>query len=70
MHPVQYKFDSGPGHSMIREDVLETERLQLIREANRPSLRSAINWKVGIVEAVLLHVRMGDAHNRVVLGIV
>lgn len=69
MCPVNSVFDTGAGRNLLREDMVERDWLSSIPCSEKPRLRCVKNEKMEVVGTLMTHVRMAEAHVRVMIGI-
>lgn len=67
MRPVIFVFDTGAGPKLLCEVIAEPEWTRSIRDSKKKRLQRVTKEKVEVVGAIMLHVRMEEAHVRVVL---
>lgn len=67
--PINCLRDTNTGASLIREVLLSDEFLSAAKYDRWPYLRSATNHKLAAFSTTMLHLKMGNAGDRVVLGV-
>lgn len=70
MRRTKCVFDTGTGPNFLQPGLVERDYLASIRPCSSPWLNSAINQSVKVVRKIVLHVRIGGSHVRVMFEIV